>query len=310
MDRLVISLILIIYILFLILIFTRNHRNSLLSRDYTLKKEGFENKDDELKQNIQKLYKNFTDFHNYFCPVWEKSITTLGSLNIEQPPLNSPKDMMTKSKPPTLSKSELDSVIQGLRKELNKDLPPICSITYPDILNLYEINKLQEITDNIPENSDMYVNALEWVNGNLKKSQDNLQQSLQGKPVEAFQTCEDIQKCIREGNKKQEEDILMKLQNKLQGFLKNSDKLISLVSENKQLSKNAENIKSRALSGDLMKDINVKDYGEYPKLVPPPGANKLQQMEKNNPERYDEIKRNYPTLVSLKGMFEKINKNY
>jgi hypothetical protein len=267
----------------------------------------FKNKTEGFEDNIQSTYKNFTDFYSYFCPVWEKAVITSASLDIPQQPLESPSQITQDNKPPSIPISQLNTHIIKMKNDIGKDLPQICSYNFPSNLELHNLVSIQTITGNIPDSSQPYINALEWMNGNLQKSQDNLQKSLQGLPIENFQSCEDIQKCLEGAEKKKEENIIGNFEKKLKGFMINQSKLNSLVNDNQALVKNAETIKSKAESGQLLKEINIKDSEPEVEIVIPSGADKLQKIQKNNPERYDELKRNYPSLVSMKGMFDSIN---
>lgn len=228
--------------------------------------EGFENstpnvKEIKLSQNTIDNYNNFKEFYNKFMQNWEKAIISAIALNTES-------SITTQPTKPSID--QMNKYIVSLSKELEKPLPNV-TVLLPDTIDSI---KLSEIIKIIPDNSEMYVNALEWMNRNLEKSQENLNKSISGRPIEQFEDiyrdeCKDISKCLddpdvvaklTEAQNKKEEDKIHNnealLSSRVSSFLSNI-KLKPLVDNNIKLFKNADDIKNKASSGQLLNDIKL-----------------------------------------------------
>ena len=75
------------------------------------------------------------------------------------------------------------------------------------------------------------------------------------------------------------------------------------------LFKQAEEIQTKAESGQLLNQMSIQDNDIDIKYTKPPGANNLNNMKQNDPARYNEVQTNYKQLFSVKRLLDQINSN-
>jgi hypothetical protein len=281
-------------------------------------KEGFENT--PLNPVTIQGYNNFLTFYNSFCENWKKAIISSVASEIPQQPATDPANP-TAGGAPDISEKQMNDYITNLSQTISQPLPPIC-IPLPTTI---DSTNIVEVTKKIPSDVQPFINALKWMNPLLEKSQAHLGSALQGTPppTENFQDmCQDIGSClannpeliqqiaieISEQNDQQivqEQEQLMAAVNP---FFTNSE-LSQEFGQNTILVEKAKLIQDQAQSGELMNQINVPGGRTIAKYQLPDGANKLNDMKKNNPDRYNELKQNYSMWTDLKGMIDNINAN-
>lgn len=277
--------------------------------------EGFQNI--QLQQSTINDYNRFKDFYNNFMKSWEKAVISSAVADMPQEPLSSPSEAPS-GDPPKPSRNDMNLYVVALAKKINKQLPPVTDLV-PDQI---DVNTLPVISQNIPQDSKLFVNALDWMNGQLEKSQSNLGSALQGGniQVESFQSqCDDISKCIANNpellNKLAEAQRNQASQNLAvyeQALSSKVNKLFSgdlnkLYQRNQQLVKQAEEIQRRAESGEMINDINVP--GGRTKAVYQKSANdeSMKELQQNNPQKYNQLKNSNPQWFAVKSLIEQIN---
>ena len=180
----------------------------------------------------------------------------------------------------------------------------------------------------IPKDAAPYQHALDWMNNNLQTAQNNLQKALKGIPfaIETFQTkCDGVSQCLLDNQdfitkvgdevcstekRRQQQEIQeqqKELIKRMNGFLQNKQ-LGMAFQTNDQLVKGAEKVKEQAESGEIYKQVQVEDRPTYtaPML---PGDQALSQLQKSNPQQYNQLKTNYAQWFNLKGLIEQINRS-
>ena len=201
-----------------------------------------------LDPNTINLYNKYKDFYNKFMPNWEKAI--ISSIALEGSMNGTPSMDNMNTRVAALSTPEI----------------PFPKVT-PLLPDTIDRTKIPEI--NISDSS-MYVNAMQWMNRNLEKSQENLNTSLMGRPIEQFEDIpQDVSKCldnpevlkklIELQNKKVEDDARNNealFSSRMTTFLSN-DRLQPELDKNIRLFKNADDIKKKATSGELLSNLNL-----------------------------------------------------
>jgi hypothetical protein len=281
-------------------------------------KEGFENI--SLNPTTIQGYDKFLSFYTFFCANWKKAIISSVASEIQQIPATDPKNPVT-GNAPDISEQQMNDYITNLSHSTSYILPPICK-SLPSIIDSTNID---EITKNVPTDIQSYINALNWMNQQLEKSQAHLGSALQGSRLhtEHFQDmCQNIASCLEnnpqlikqlalELSEKDNQNIIEKqekLMTVINPFLINSE-LLDAFSKNKVLIEKAQKIQEQAQSGELLNQINVPGGRTIAKYQLPDGANKLNDIKQNNPDRYNELKQNYSKWTDLKGMIDNINAN-
>ena len=281
--------------------------------------EGFE--DIPLNPETIKGYNNFLAFYNPFCTSWDKAITSSAASEIPQQPLTDPSqvsDSGSGSAPP-ISTEQKNKYITDLSQKLNQKFPPICS-QMPTTLNS---SNLADVISKVPSDIQPFTNALNWMNSQLEKAQANLGSALQGQPTsEGFEDCQNMAQCLLNNpNLLQELAIGISEQNAIpivqqqeQLMVKiipffNTPELSQAFGQNIILMEKAQQIQNQAQSGELVNQVNVPGGNTRATYEKPPGANNMNDMKQNNPERYNELKTNYSQWFSLKGMLDNINAN-
>jgi hypothetical protein len=283
------------------------------------RREGFQ--DVPLNPETIQGYNNFLSFYNPFCTNWDKAITSSAASEIPQQPLTDPSqvsDSGSGSSPPITS-DQKTQYISKLSQELNQEFPPICQ-ELPTTLNS---SNLAQVIQQVPSDTQPFVNALNWMNGQLQKSQANLGSALQGQPQsEGFEDCQDVAQCLLNNPELlqelaigiSEQNALPIVQQQEQLMTKiipffGTASLSQALGANTLLMEKAQEIQNQAQSGEMVNQINVPGGNTVSQYQKPPGANNMNDMKQNNPDRYNELKQNYSQWFSLKGMIDNINAN-
>ena len=291
-------MIILLILLFILAIFRiiRNNRN-----------EGFE----ELSKDTINNYNEFKTFYNVFMSNWKKAVITSLSLNKE--PVE--EKLQKPTKPPTPTNTELNIYIKKLSETFG-ELPKITN-PFPD-----EIDKitLQKIFITIPDKPDGYIHALTWMNKNLKEALSSVQGfldfqgflNLQGfLDFQGFEDmkdmCKNAHKCIENANKcieeeqKQNEGIMMVRIKKLLA----DETLKRLMKENIDLMKQADDVKKKAESGELLNEYKSDEKSSKPEM--PEGGDLLSKLKKIDPAAYNAKINENKNWASIKLQLEQIN---
>lgn len=304
----ILLLILIIIFIFLIL-------NLFLINTKLKFGEGFQTS--ELLPDTVQNYKQFVSFYNPFLKNWEDAIVSSIVADIPQDPLTSP-NQTANNAVPRPNREQINAYISQLSINLGQKLPKVTDQLPPNI----DSTTLVKINKQIPSSQIAYENALQWMNSQMEKSQANLGSALQGAPIEAFDdvqnSCQDLSQCIKDnpelvsqvaqqvcGKQKEEET---NINDKLQKF--NTDKqLQKSAADNIELIKKSKDIQNKAQSGELYKEINIPDTEKETNYTTPKGGKSLGELQKNDPQKYNDMKDNYKQWFSLKQLIEQINGN-
>ena len=300
-SNILLTILITLFVVFIVVISTEFIRqiNHTLPHAY----EPFQDTTDAptTEKELKKKYQEFLDFYTKFCASWNKAIVTLSVSNMPQKPLKSPSDVSTTGNAPEPSREDLILDIRLLEKQLGVSLPSTC-IDFPQTITKENIDNIISI---FPSDSAPYVNALTWMNKHMSDAHDNLNKALTTNPLEGFETqdCKDVEKC-QKSNYTQKQKTLLQL---ITNFFSNKEQLSQLVDENTKLVGKSNKIQQQAQSGELYKQVNVKDNGYYSKPTMPAGGDNLKKLQSANPERYNELKQNYSQWFNIKTMIEQIN---
>ena len=161
------------------------------------------------------------------------------------------------------------------------------------------------------------------MNTQLEKSQSNLGSALQG-GSEGFDDmssmCQDISQCLV-NNPQLAQQIAEELNaQSAQNVAQQEQQLIALLTpfvstqtltaaaeQNTVLVQKAQEIQNQAESGELVNQINVPGGNSQTTYTMPDGSDNLKQIQQNNPDRYNELKKNYGAWVAIKGLTDQIN---
>jgi hypothetical protein len=285
--------------------------------------EPFQNASSSWNPVLQTMYDPFVRFYNGFLVNWEKAITTAVSQEVEQQPLTSPTDTSNRTAP-TVSRIQQNQYITKLSQQLNVPLPFITDALPSSI----EPSSVSTILSILPNETRPFHEALQWMNTQLVVSQEQVGEALKGIPVtmEAFQNqCGDVSQCLlqnqdfinkvreevyasgkqkeEETQKKQEDELIKRL-----SMFQKDTKLQQQYQSNLELVQQADTLKSQAESGEILKQVEVPDrpvaIGPMPK-----GGLALSEMEQKNPEQYNQLKQNNPSMFQLKQLLEQINRS-
>lgn len=259
-------------------------------------------------------YQKFIEFYNSFMKNWEKAIIT--SVQLEKP---APSESSSSPSPP--SRNELNEYITILSKKKDNPFPQIAD----PLPSTVSSNALVQYKNIIPVDSAPYLHALEWMNQQISDSQKDLGPALKGEGfrVEGFDNnmCQDLSQCfannpelvaqLLKAQKDAEEKQSLSLQEELLVRLKkiNEDKTLqNALKQNQELVQKSENIQKQAQSGELLSQLNIPSEQSVPYQLPP-GANALNDLEKNDPAKYKEYNKNYKQLIDMKTLMNQINGN-
>lgn len=275
-------------------------------------KEGFQG---ELDPDFSTNYIKFTEFYNNFMKNWEKAIVSAIATNTPQRPLTSPKQVASLStNTPRPSRIEINDYITRLSNQSRIAFPPVTDV-FPPITQIKSTD-LPNLVQTVPTETIPYINALEWMNSQMKNSQANLGIALKGGRVEPFDDmCQNVSQCIANNPELVTEAINQnanKIQKQLQErFVKfNINQQLQENSKlNNSLFQQSEDIQKKAESGELLKGLNLPGTKAPTKYQIPEGGNKLDQLKRDNPEKYNELQKSNPQWFSLKQLIEQINSN-
>lgn len=273
--------------------------------------DGFAN----MEPDITKKYQKFISFYNPFLVSWEKAIITSIGLDTPIQPLTSP-SQVSKASFTQPSKTEMNQYIQTLIKKMKKPLP-LLTEPLPDTI---DSDMIEEIMKNIPMKPSIYKNALDWMNNGLETAQQQL--DAMKKPegfdvmdkyhmVESFEDCSKISKCLdaREEAKIQKEKDRQNEFGKALDKCNNDAELQASLQKNQELVKKAKVIQDQAQSGELLGKMNLGGNEEPSYYVLPKGANYLEDMERDDPVKYNNYKENNKQAFYLAQYTNDINRN-
>lgn len=275
-------------------------------------KEGFQ--DTPLNPLFLEEYKKFSGFYNAFMKNWEKAIVT--SVQLDKP---APTE--SASSPPPPSRNELNEYITILSKKKDIVYPVLTDPLPPTIAS----SSLVQYKGIIPVDSTPFLRAIEWMNQQLSESQKDLGPALKGEGfrVEGFDnnTCQDLSQCfannpelvaqLLKAQKDAEEKERVSLQEELLIRLKKINGDVTLQNafkQNQELIQKSENIQKQAQSGDLLSQLDIPSEPSVSYELPP-GANALNDLEKNDPAKYKEYSQKYKQLMDMKSLMSQINGN-
>ena len=274
--------------------------------------DGFTN----IEPDIAQKYQKFISFYNPFLVSWEKAIITSIGLDTPVQPLTSP-SQVSKASFTQPSRAEMNQYIQKLIKTMGKPLP-LLTDPLPDTINP---DMIEGIMNTIPMKSSIYKNALDWMNNGLETAQQELQ-AMKKQPegfddtgkyhtVESFEDCSQISKCLdaREAAKMQKEKDRQNEFGRALDECNNNVELQGALQKNQELVKKAKIIQDQAQSGDLLNQMNLggKDPKTY--YVLPKGAKYLEDMERDDPEKYNSYKENDKQSFYMAQYTNDINRN-
>jgi hypothetical protein len=269
-----------------------------------------------VSSEVKKEYQTFRTFYEAFLTSWREALITADSLQKSSP---------TAGKTP--SDTELNALVDKLSTTLGKTLPILPTTPLPAAIETLEDIERSQLLKRIPASSQPYMDALEWMNQQFIKAQQELNKALQGGAVPSMEgfagkeSCAEISTCFKENPDlvrqllaaQQEEagqrleQIQRELLQRFQQF--QQPRLRSAFELNERLRQQAKETQRKAQSGEWIKDVRIPGSERTdPKLVPPPGTT-LEELRQSNPERYAEYQRSQSSLFSVKQLLEQINRN-
>jgi hypothetical protein len=262
---------------------------------------------------LEQQYEQFVQFYNPFMTQWQQALQTYVASNQTQQPLTSPSQVSQINPNQQPNQANLNQAVQELSSNNGETYPSLQSYIFPDKLPQQDPDKMLGISQNIPTDSQPYINALNWMNSNLDKSHGNLKKALQGNYTpsndEGFisEQCSAIQRCQQEEQQEKVEQAINIIQQKLQSFFSNQNELLTAWTKNQELVNKSKEIQNQAQSGELLKQVNVNDPHYYAPYKMPSGADNLKNIQQNNPQRYNELKQNYSQMFQIKSLLDQIN---
>lgn len=322
MVRGTLEILLFILLLFFLLVVLRLFAESIQQT------EGFEN--GALPSTLQESYQRFVEFYNPFLVNWEKALTTAVSQEIPVAPQADPANPTPPSPPPPITRIQMNEYVNRLSDKLQKPLPQLTD-PLPKEINTASLSM---VLSQLPKNTTPYENALQWMNQQMKDAQQNLAGALQGVPpipaVEGFDanapTCQEVSQCLannpefiaqvtqqvaqeQDAQKKQSaEEQQKELLQRITPFLENAS-LTQEGATNQELAKQLGGVQQQAESGELYSKINLPDKEPDAPLTIPAGGLVMADMQKTNPQQYNQLKDNYKQWFDVKQLIEQINRN-
>ena len=293
-----------------------------LNRERFAYTEGFA----DLDNTFLSKYNTFMTFYNTFMTNWMQAIITSLSTNLpaEAPSSDGLPPKANKESPPQPTMDQLNQYIQILIKKEGKSFPPI---TAP----MPKLNTTEElIAIKFPTDIQPFQNALDWMNMNMSKAHATAEAALQSvaslqgfsnyekfpydfddyeglryeslryEPFEDI--CQQISSCQAAENAKQEEKAAS-IQKQMGPVF---DKFLTLqpaLNKNTELIVKSKKLQDQAKNGTLLPAPAART-SPY-KL--PPGSDALQNMERDDPEKYKKYKQNFGQFMSMKQSFDGIN---
>ena len=263
------------------------------------KSEGFE----DVEPTFLTKYNKFMKFYNTFMDNWTKTIIT--SMNTDAPVKAS--TSQNTGTPPQPTIEQMNQYIQILNKKEGKIFPSI-TVLLPEIKTIDDLNKLQ-----LPQKSEPFKIALEWMNTNLSKALESIPtlatvqgfvDIMRGYHVEGFKDvdgkdiCQQITSCQETQNK---QNIVV--QKDMEKVFDEFDKLEPILQKNQELIIQSKEIQEKAQNGTLLpKAPSMPSPYRLPN-----GSDKLQKMKQDDPEKYKEYENNFGQFVAMKQSFDGIN---
>lgn len=265
---------------------------------------------DMVRPEIMKDYKTFVAFYQPFLVNWEKAVATSYGLN--QP------NVQSVSSP---SRDTLNAYIIKLSQEKNIAFPPLTE-PLPETIAQPTLPLLLTL---VPADPLPYVNALTWMNTQLKTAQESLSSMMKG-PVEGFiwarmkglpqspvvhqegfeTTCDQIAKCMDARDQAKQASQEQELIRRLRAFTENPA-LQNAMKQNTVLVGKSERLQKQAQSGELLNQFSLPQEKSVP-LQPPAGGNRLSQLQQSDPVAYKRLQQEGGSFFGLKGLLEQINR--
>ncbi len=268
-----------------------------------------------VSSEVKKEYQAFREFHDAFMTSWREALTTAQSLQ------------SSSGSGKTVSDTELNGFVTTLSTSLGKTLPSLPTTPLPTVIDTLDDMERGQLLDRIPVSSQPYMDALEWMNQQMIKAQQELNRALQGGSIPSMEgfagkeTCADLSACFKENPDlirqlaaaQQEEagQRLERIQRELLGRFQQfqQPRLRSAFELNGRLRQQAKETQRKAQSGEWIKDVKIPGTNDTsPRPVAPPGTT-LEELRRSNPERYAEYERSQSSLFSVKQLMEQINRN-
>jgi hypothetical protein len=265
---------------------------------------------------LEQQYEQFVQIYNPFMTQWQQALQTYIASNQTQQPLTSPSQVSQinpNQQPSEAQLLELNQAVQVLSSNNGQTYPSVQTYTFPETLPQQDPDALSEISQNIPTDSQSYINALNWMNSHLEKSHGNLKKALQGNYTpsndEGFisEQCQKMEQCYNEIQQERLEKATNTIQQKLQSFFSNQNELLTAWQKNQELVNKAKEVQAQAQSGELLKQVNVQDSHYYAPYQMPAGADNLKNIQQNNPSRYAELQQQYSQWATIKSLMDQIN---
>ena len=259
-----------------------------------IKSEGFE----DVEPAFLIKYNKFMKFYNTFMENWTKSIIT--SMNTNAPVQAS--TSQNTGPPPQPTNEQINQYIQILNKKENKIFPLVTKLL-PEIKTTDDLNKLE-----LPQKSEPFKTALEWMNVNLSKALESIPtlssiqgfvDIMQGYPIEEFEDiCKQITTCQQVQNAQN-----VVVQKSIELLFDEFNKLEQMLQKNQELIAKAKEIQDKAQNGTLL----PKAPSRPSPYRLPSGSDKLQKMKQDNPDKYKEYETNFAPFLAMKKSFDDIN---
>lgn len=267
---------------------------------------------------LEQQYEQFVQIYNPFMTQWQQALQTYIASNQTQQPLTSPSQVSQINPNQQVSEAqvlELNQAVQELSTNNGQTYPSVQTYVFPDTYPSQDPDALSEISQNIPTDSQPYINALNWMNSHLEKSHGNLKKALQGNYTpssednEGFisEQCQKMEQCYNEIQQERISKAESAIQQKLQSFFSNQNELLTASQKNQELVNKAKEVQVQAQSGELLKQVNVQDSHYYAPYQMPPGSDNLKNIQQNNPSRYAELQKNYSQWATIKSLTDQIN---
>ena len=294
-----------------------------LNREGFAYTEGFS----DLDNTFLSKYNTFMTFYNTFMINWMQAIITSLSTNLPiEAPSKQPSDepRANKESPPQPTMDQLNQYIQILIKKEGRSFPPITA-PMPKLHTTEELIAIQ-----FPIDIQPFQNALDWMNMNMSKSHATAEAALQSvaslqgfsnyerfpydfgdyeglryEPLryEPFEDiCQQISSCQAAENAKQEEKAAS-IQKQMGPVFDEFLTLQPALNKNTELIVKSKKLQDQAKNGTLLPPAAART-SPY-KL--PPGSDALENMERDDPEKYKKYKQNFGQFMSMKQSFDGIN---
>jgi hypothetical protein len=260
---------------------------------------------------IEKKYKEFIHFYNPFMETWQKAITT--AVGLERP---APKE----GEPvPSPTRDELNTYVRLLSQKLDTRLPFITD-PFPDSFTPGTIDLIRSLLETTPVSA--FQSATDWMNARIKESHEKMGGALKGEGfrVEGFASsdqCAAFAACLDDpafleriaaAQTKQSAKGKGELVDKMNQLLGNTG-LQRALQTNASLRSESDRIQNQAQSGDMLKSLDLPLDDLVGKFTLPAGADALEKMKKDDPEKYKKYKTNQKSYVEMKQLFDQINRN-